>query len=365
MAFFSQNMLEIAMALAEHDPHYEGFILKFVHHWFQIAMAMDPLGESPDQMWDDEDGFFYDVLRLPDGSGRRIEVRSLVGLLPLCATSVLPRRCSSASPPSARRSRTTSSATSTSWAASRTRACPASRAGVCLALVDEAKLRRILGKCSTRSGSSARTASAPCRARTWSTRTSSTLDGASYTVNYEPAESDSGMFGGNSNWRGPVWFPINLLLVRALLQFYLYYGDDFRVECPTGSGVEMTLFEVAHELSDRLVSTFTRGRRRPAPGVRRQREVPGRPALARRDPVLRVLPRRQRRGLGASHQTGWTGVAARLAQLFASTDAETLLRGSNRPFTVPYRRLMDAPLGDVADARRSRGAAPTSSAVKE
>ena len=105
MAFFSQNMLEIAMALSEHDPAYESFIVKFVHHWFQIAMAMDPLGEHPDEMWDEEDGFFYDVLRLPDGSGRRIEVRSLVGLLPLCATSVLPAGDAGAVPRRARAGR--------------------------------------------------------------------------------------------------------------------------------------------------------------------------------------------------------------------------------------------------------------------
>ena len=167
-----------------------------------------------------------------------------------------------------------------------------------LALVDETKLRRILAKMldedrflgphGIRSVSK------------WHEENPYTLelDGQSYTVKYEPAESDSGMFGGNSNWRGPVWFPINLLLVRALLQFYLYYGDDFRVECPTGSGVEKNLYEVAHELSDRLVSTFTRGPdgRRPVYGE--HREVPVRPALARRDPVLRVLPRRQRRRRG-------------------------------------------------------------------
>ena len=116
-----------------------------------------------------------------------------------------------------------------------------------------------------------------------------------YRVSYLPAESDTGMFGGNSNWRGPIWMPVNGLIIRALLQYYTYYGDDFTIECPTGSGRQMNLYEVAEEIARRLASIFLRDERRPPAGLRRDAEVPGGPALARSHPVLRVLPRRQRR----------------------------------------------------------------------
>jgi hypothetical protein len=322
-------------------------------------MAMDPLGEHPDEMWDEEDGFFYDVLRLPDGSGRRIEVRSLVGLLPLCATSVLPAAMLERFPAVRAQVAHYLDRNGDLLGGIADPRMPGVEGRHLLALVDETKLRRILEKMldedrflgphGIRSVSK------------WHQENPYTLDldGQSYTVKYEPAESDSGMFGGNSNWRGPVWFPVNLLLVRALLQFYLYYGDDFRVELPTGSGVEKNLYEVANELSDRLVSTFTRG-----PDGRRP--VYGDTAKFQEDPHWRdeilfyeYYHGDNGAGVGASHQTGWSGVVARLAQLFASTDAELLLHGSTRPFTVPYRRLMDAPLGDSADARASRGAGRT------
>jgi len=346
MAFFSQNMLELAIALSESDPAYEGFIVKFVHHWFQIAMAMDPLGAHPDEMWDEEDGFFYDVLRLPDGSGRRIKVRSLVGLLPLCATSVVPAHVLERFPEVASQIRGYLDRNADLLGGIHDPRVPGAHGRRLLALVNEDKLRRILtsmldeqrflGAHGIRSVSK------------WHEEHPYTLelDGNQYTVRYEPAESDSGMFGGNSNWRGPVWFPVNVLLVRALLQFYLYYGDDFRIECPTGSGNEMNLYQVAEELSRRLVSTFTRDEdgRRP---------VYGDTAKFQDDPTWgdnilfhEYFHGDNGAGIGASHQTGWTGVVARLAQLFASTDAESVLDGAVRPFTVPYRRLVDAPQPD-------------------
>ena len=326
MAFYSQSMLELALTLANHDPAYEGFVVKFVQHWFHIAAAMDPLGDHPDEMWDAEDGFYYDVLRMPDGTGRRIKVRSLVGLLSLCATVVVPEPCSRGS------RRSPSSCVLLHRNVDLLGDIPDPRMpGVdgrrLLALVDEHKLRRILeqmldedrflGPHGIRSVSK------------WHEEHPYTIevDGQPYTVGYEPAESSSGMFGGNSNWRGPVWFPINLLLVRALLQFYLYYGDDFRVECPTGSGVEMNLYEVAEELTDRLVTTFTRDEdgRRP---------VFGGTAIFQDDPDWRdnllfyeYFHGDNGAGIGASHQTGWTGVVARLIQTFAATDAHTFLHG--------------------------------------
>jgi hypothetical protein len=162
------------------------------------------------------------------------------------------------------------------------------------------------------------------------------------------------MFGGNSNWRGPVWFPVNVLLVRSLLQFYLYYGDGFRIECPTGSGNEMNLYEVAHLLSDRLVSTFTRDENGRRPVFGDTDKFQSDPLWGDNILFYEYFHGDNGAGIGASHQTGWTGVVARLAQLFASTDAETMLHGTSRPLTVPYRRLMDAPVADVDVARRAR-----------
>ncbi len=331
MAFFSQSMLELALALADRDPAYEGFVVKFVHHWFQIAAAMDPLGDHPDEMWDDEDGFFYDVLRMPDGSGRRIKVRSLVGLLPLCATAVLPENLLDRFPRVADQLREYFGRNADLLGGTSDPRVPGVDGRRLLALVDEHKLRRILermldeerflGPHGIRSVSK------------WHEEHPYTIDveGMPFTVGYEPAESRNGMFGGNSNWRGPVWFPVNILLVRSLLAFYLYYGDNFRIECPTGSGVEMNLYEVAEELGRRLTTTFTRGEdgRRP---------VFGGAELFQDDPswgdnilFYEYFHGDNGAGIGASHQTGWSGLVARVVQLFAGTDAETFLHGATRP----------------------------------
>jgi hypothetical protein len=331
MAFFSQSMLELALTLAERDPAYEGFIVKFVQHWFQIASAMDPLGEHPDEMWDDEDGFFYDVLRMPDGTGQRIKVRSLVGLLPICATAVVPGHLMERFPRVAEQLRDYFGRNADLLGGTSDPRVPGVHGRRLLALVDERKLRRVLermldeerflGPHGIRSVSK------------WHEQHPYTLEvaGHAYTVDYEPAESRSGMFGGNSNWRGPVWFPINLLLIRAMLQFYLYYGDSFRIECPTGSGQEMNLYEVAEELSRRLTTTFTRD----ADG---RRPVFGGAALFQDDPTwgdnilfYEYFHGDNGAGIGASHQTGWTGVIAQLISLFAGTDAQTFLDGRSAP----------------------------------
>ena len=294
MALFSQNMLDLSLILAEHDPAYEDFVLKFLQRFFWIAAAVDPIGEHPDEMWDDEDGFFYDVLRLPDGTGVRLKVRSLVGLLPLCATTVFepgvlarfPRLQAEVTDYLERNSDLLANI------ADPTR--PGVEGRHILSLVNETKLRRILermldedrflGPHGIRSISR------------WHLDHPYTflVDGTEYRVEYEPAESTTGMFGGNSNWRGPVWFPVNVLIIRALLQHYEYYGDDFTIECPTGSGQQMTLFEVAKEISRSAGGDVPAGRGRSAPGLRRQRGVPDRRALARSCALLRVLPRRQR-----------------------------------------------------------------------
>ncbi len=353
MAFYSQNMLELAIALADHDPAYEGFIVKFVHHWLQIAMAMDPLGDHPDELWDEEDGFFYDVLRMPDGTGRRIEVRSLVGLLPLCATTVMSADVLERFPQVAEQLADYMTRNEDLLGGIADPRVPGVDGRRLLALVDEVKLRRILARMLDEDRflgpHGIRSVSKWHEENPYAIE----IDGRSYDVRYEPAESTTGMFGGNSNWRGPVWFPVNVLLVRAVLQFYLYYGDDFVVECPTGSGNQMTLYGVAEELSRRLVSTFTRGAdgRRPVFGDTAKFQD----AASWGDDILfyEYYNGDDGAGLGASHQTGWSGVVARLSQLFASTDAAEVLHGSIRPFTVPYRRLLDQPMVDLQSLRRT------------
>jgi mannosylglycerate hydrolase MGH1-like protein len=326
MALFSQNMLELAIELAVHDPVYEDMALKFAEHFAYIAAAMNHSG--PDGMWDEEDGFYYDLLRLPDGNATRLKVRSMVGLLPLCATTVIEPSQREAIPAALAAIRL------------RTEMMPELVKGIhptgpghygvgergIFALVTPERLRRILSRMldeqeflspyGIRSLSKAHTAH-PYRFHT---------NGQEYRVDYLPGESNTGMFGGNSNWRGPVWIPVNVLLIRALLNFHLYYGDNFRIECPTGSGRMMNLFEVAKEISDRLVRIFLRD-------ANGRRPVYGGTGTFQSDPHWRdhilfyeYFHGDDGAGLGASHQTGWTGCVAKLIELFGLVDAERALR---------------------------------------
>ena len=353
MAMFSQNMLELALGLLEHDQTYEGFVLKFVEHFFWIAAAVDPIGEHPDEMWDEEDGFFYDVLRLPDGTGTRLKVRSLVGLLPICATTVIEADVIERYPEIAGQVRTFLERNQDLLANIADPLVPGVRGRRILSLVNEDKLRRILARMLDEERFLG-----PHGIRSisrWHLDHPYTFDvhGTEHRVEYEPAESTSGMFGGNSNWRGPVWFPVNLLLIRALLQHYRYYGNDLTVECPTGSGTMMTLFEVAQELSRRLAGTFLRD----ADG---QRPVYGGARLFQDDPHWRDLVLFYEyfhgdngAGLGASHQTGWTGLVARLIQSLGQFDADTVLEDRRWPMARPYRRVAPAPIVGVNVARQA------------
>jgi hypothetical protein len=338
MAMFSQNMLEMAMALMEQDDSYEQFVLKFVERFFWIAAATDPIGENPDEMWDEEDGFFYDVLRLPDGTGTRLKVRSLVGLLPICAATVIEADVIERHPEVAQRVSAFLDRNRDLLTTIADPQVPGVNGRRLLSLVNEDKLRRILARMLDEDRFFG-----PHGIRSisrWHLDHPYVFDvhGAEHRVQYEPAESTSGMFGGNSNWRGPVWFPINFLLIRALIQHYRYYGDSLTVECPTGSGTMMTLFEVAEELSRRLASTFLRdadGRRPVYGGMRLFQEDPH-----WRDLILfhEYFHGDNGAGLGASHQTGWTGLVARLIQALGQFDAETVLADKHWPLARLYRR---------------------------
>lgn len=326
MALYCQSMLQIAVELVEHNPAYGELVLKFVEHYLWIAASLDRVGELGDELWDEEDGFFYDVLRLPDGQAVRLKVRSMVGLLPLCAATVFtPGQLAKIAGLGERLRRFASRhpSLSVTLASVRTGAKGGPRL---LSVVDEKKLIRVLGHLLSEDEFLS-----PYGIRSLSRHHaehpySFWVHGEEHRVDYVPAESDSGMFGGNSNWRGPVWFPLNALVVRALLNLYGFYGDDLTVECPTGSGHRMNLFEVAGEISDRLARIFLRDEdgHRPVYGGQR---------TFQEDPHWRDLISFHEyfhgddgAGLGAAHQTGWTGLVATLMTIsksFAPGDFRT------------------------------------------
>ena len=325
VSMFAQNMLEIAIELTAHDPMYEDMALKFAEHFIWIARAMNQTG--PEGMWDEEDGFYYDVLRLPNGSAKRLKVRSMVGLLPLCATTVIEpwqrERCPRVVETLRKRYlkmpdlRESMHATGPGHFGYGERGMAA--------LVNEGRLRRILTRMLDENEFLS-----PYGIRALSKYHDEHpfivhVEGQEYRVNYLPAESDTGMFGGNSNWRGPIWMPVNALLIRALLSFYLYYGDNFKIECPTGSGKLMNLFEVARDITHRLESIFLRdksGRRPVYGGTEKFQTDP-----QWKDYILfyEYFHGDNGAGLGASHQTGWTGVVAKLIELFGRIDAQQVL----------------------------------------
>ena len=315
---------------------------------------MDPLGEHPDEMWDEEDGFFYDVLRLPDGSGARIKVRSLVGLLPLCADDrdrgrrhrPLPadRRACGRLPPRIQDLLVNIADPFV----------PGVHGRRLLSLVNEDKLRRILARMLDEERFLG-----PHGIRSISRwhldhPYASMWPGPSTGCSTSRRSPTTGMFGGNSNWRGPVWFPINLLLIRALIQHYRYYGNDLKVECPTGSGKHDDAVRGGPGAVTPPRQHVPARRRRAAPGLRRHQAVPGRPALARPHPFYEYFHGDNGAGLGASHQTGWTGLVARLIQSTGQFDADTVLEDRQWPMARPYRRLAAAPMPSVTTAREAR-----------
>jgi hypothetical protein len=330
MALFSQNMLELAVAIASRDPNYDDVVFKFVEHFFFIAAGMNRPGA--DGMWDDEDGFYYDLLRFPDGRATRLKVRSMVGLLPLCATTVL-EKWQRERVPTAMRAILERLRRVPELAATMHPTGPG-HLGVqdrgILAMVNPERLRRILTKMLDENEFLS-----PYGIRALSKFHQQhpyvfNAGGQEHRVDYLPAESNTGMFGGNSNWRGPIWMPVNIMIIRALLNFYEYYGDNFKIECPTGSGKQMNLFEVSKDISDRLTRIFTRdehGRRPVYGGAEKFQTDP-----YWRDHILfyEYFHGDNSAGLGASHQTGWTGLVAKLIQLYGTLDAKRLLESGKQ-----------------------------------
>ena len=295
---------------------------------------------GPDGMWDEEDGFYYDVLRHPDGRAERLKVRSMVGLLPLCATTVIEPWQRERVPKAVYALR------------DRHQRMPGLRESIhptgpghlghnqrgIAALVNPTRLRRILTRMlDEREFLSPHGIRALSRYHLDHPYVVNVGD-QEFRVNYLPAESDSGMFGGNSNWRGPVWMPVNVLLIRALLTFYLYYGDNFKIECPTGSGQMMNLFQVGREIANRLTSIFLRdasGRRPVFGGTEKFQSDPH-----WKDNILffEYFHGDNGAGLGASHKTGWTGLVAKLLEIFGRLDEKEYLQVGKRSAALSPRK---------------------------
>jgi len=341
MAFYCQCMVEIALILTEYDPVYEEIAFRFLEQFLYIAYAMDRIGDHHDEMWDAQDGFFYDLLHFPNGEAMRLKVRSMVGLLPLCASTVLESKGIVARSPRLRELRETFMKR---YPELLKHVAPADESFVgyagrrMMSVCNKEKLQRILaylldeneffGPYGIRSMSKYHLAHPFVFY----------LMGQEYKVQYLPAESNTGMFGGNSNWRGPVWMPVNALLLRGLLNLYQFYGDDFKVECPTGSGKYMTLYEVAKELAHRLSSIFLRnpsGKRPVYGGTKKFQEDPH-----WKDYILfyEYFHGDNGAGLGASHQTGWTGIIARVLDLFARGSAADFLQVAKSDLTARMTR---------------------------
>ena len=316
MALYCLGMLEMALELSKEEPEYEEIGYKFYEHFIEIASAMDRIGINKDELYDEEDGFYYDVLCLPNGNAGRLKLRSLVGLLPIAASMVMTDAEYRRLPQFGERSQ---------WLMKRYPEVTCNLTNIdkmgylgnrMLSVLTPEKLRRILRRMldpnEFLSDYGIRSLSRCYEHEPYRIN----LGNQTFTVTYEPAESSTGMFGGNSNWRGPIWFPINFVLIYALYRWYSYLGPDFKIECPTGSGKFLNLQEVSTELSRRLISIFTRqdGKRPVYDGCEKFQKDPN-----WRDLILfyEYFHGDNGAGIGASHQTGWTGLIARLIQLTA------------------------------------------------
>jgi hypothetical protein len=323
MAMCSLNMLDIALELSRHDPVYEDMAAKFFEHLLYIAEAMTGRGRSGTGLWDDTDHFYYDKLCLPDGTTFPMRIRSMVGLIPLFAVSVIDGALLRKLPGFDERlryfheQRSDLASLISRWSE------PGTDGRHLLSLARTFRmtkvLQRMLDENEFLSPHGVRALSRYYLEHPYEFD----CNGAQYRLKYQPAESDSGLFGGNSNWRGPVWMPVNFLLVESLRRFHSYYGNDFLIECPVGSGQQLTLDEVADHLSRRLVGIFLRGQdgRRP---------VFNDCAIFQTDPHFRDLILFHEyfdgdtgRGLGAGHQTGWTGLVANLIDQLAAGPVRT------------------------------------------
>ena len=311
MAMYSLDLMAIALELSREDPTYEDVASKFWEHFIHIARAMNHMGDDGLSLWNQEDGFFYDVLHLPDGRHLPMRVRSMVGLMPLYAVQTMEPELLDAMPAFKRRLEwfiDNRSDLTGNLACMRTAGNQERRL---FSIADRNQLQRILkvmlDENEFLSPYGIRALSAYHRNNPFVLE----FEGQTHSVNYEPGESSTALFGGNSNWRGPIWLPVNYLLIESLRRFHQYYGESFRVECPTGSGHLMNLNEVADEISRRLVSTFQRkdGHR---PVLGSNEKFQSDPHWQDHVPFHEYFHGDTGAGVGASHQTGWTALVAKM-----------------------------------------------------
>ncbi|MDE1948909.1 MAG: glucosidase [Burkholderiales bacterium] len=322
MAMYCLNLLRIAIELAQHNPAYEDIASKFFEHFLAIAAAINGVGEAALGLWDEIDQFYYDHLSLPDGSKMPLRIPSIVGLIPLFAVQVLEPELLDKMPAFTARMewvlkhKPELAALISDWKV------PGHGDRRLLSLLrghrTKALLHRMLDETRFFSDYGVRSLSKQVEREPYHLY----VDGVNYEVDYWPGESRSGLFGGNSNWRGPIWMPINYLLVESLQHFHYYYGDDFKVECPTGSGRFVSLAEAAQELSNRICRLFLKGADGQRPALKVHPKLAGDPHF--RDYVLffEYFHGDSGRGVGASHQTGWTGTVAKLLQPTAAAMAK-------------------------------------------
>jgi hypothetical protein len=337
MAFYAQTMVNIAVELARSDETYREYPVKFIRHYLRIAHAMVNRNAS-ESMWDEEDGFFYDVLRKSDGSSTRLKVRSMVGLIPLCAVQVFEQDVVEQFPEIGdilQRMRVKYQGQHSSFHDISLKG-HANRQ--MMSALDETNLRRVLkimldpdeflGDYGIRSISK-RHERNPYRF---------VHNQQEYVVQYLPAESDSGLFGGNSNWRGPIWMPVNFAIIRALVVYFTYYGNDFKVEFPTGSGQLANLYEIAENLAHRLTSIFTRNDEGLRPVFGSQQTFQSDPNWKDNLLFYEYFHGDNGAGIGASHQTGWSGLVVNLIHYFAANTQESRLASGGNTGPVPVER---------------------------
>jgi hypothetical protein len=313
MAMYSLNLMRIALELSKHNHVYEDIATKFFEHFLHIAEAMGNVGEHGIGLWDDGDKFFYDVLHLPDERMQQLKVRSMVGLIPLFAVEVLEPDLLEQVPEFARRLewflkyRPDLAKLVSHW---QTEGAGHRRL---LSLLRGHRMKklltRMLDETEFLSDYGVRALSRHHESNPY---VFELMDGQKLAVGYRPAESDTGLFGGNSNWRGPIWFPVNYLIIESLQKFHRYYGDDFKVECPTGSGVYMSIGEVAEELGRRLAKIFLKDGNGRRPVYAHHPQLQSDPHFNDHVLFYEYFHGDTGRGVGASHQTGWTGLIAKL-----------------------------------------------------
>jgi len=325
MALFSQNMIEIGIQLAMKNPAYLNITMKLYGHFMSIASAMIKEGEDG-SMWDEEDGFFYDVLQTPDGRSERLKVRSMVGLIPLCAVTVFEPELGQKYPeiPELISKHLSDRPELTAFIQDPRK--PGKNGRVLASILNETNFRRVLGimldENEFLSPYGIRSVSRFHKEHPYIFNAGD----KDYGISYLPGESDNNMFGGNSNWRGPIWMPVNMIIIRALFNYYQYYGDDFMIECPTGSGNEMNLYQVAEEISTRLSSIFRKDESGKRPVYTNYPKFQDDPHWGDHILFYEYFHGDSGTGVGASHQTGWSGTIARTMYMFAKMTKEDAVK---------------------------------------